>query len=97
MNEMRHALRSITGRYAYIGNPRTANPCVPGMAYAVQVNSVCYYITVNDRLLSENRSWGDYTPLPNDVVILSGRVSEKKDVFDKPYYTVETLTLRKAR
>ena len=88
---------TITGRYVYIGNPCTTKPCLPGMAYAVQANDKFYYITINNQWFSENRSWGEYTPEVNDLVTVTGYFNEMKDVFDKPFYTMEVVSLQASK
>ncbi len=88
---------TLTGQYAFIGNPCTTEPCLPGMAYAVQVAGTDYFITVEDRWFSENRAWEDYSPEVGDWVTVSGTLREKVDVFGKPYYTIEVLSLKPAK
>ena len=97
MDHAGSSLETITGQYSYTGNPRTTDPCLPGMAYAVLANEKCYYITVNGRWFSENRSWDEYTPQPNDIVTIAGYLQEKKDVFGKPFHTIEAVSLKRAR
>lgn len=91
------SLKTITGRYSYIGNPCITDPCLPGMAYAVLVNDKYYYITVNGYWFSKNRSWDEYTPKPNDLVTITGYLQEDKDVFGKPFYTIEVVSLKQAK
>jgi len=92
-----NSLNTVTGRYSYIGNPCTTKPCLPGMAYAVLANDKYYYITIDGRWLSENRSWSGYTPEPDDLVTITGYVLEKKDVFGKPFRTIEVVSLQPAK
>jgi hypothetical protein len=91
------SLSAITGRYSYIGNPCTTEPCLPGMAYAVVANDKYYYITIEDHWLSENRSWDGYMPELDDLVTVAGYLGEKKDVFGKPFYTIEVVSLQPAK
>jgi hypothetical protein len=88
---------SITGRYVYIGNPCTTDPCLPGMAYALQVKDKYYYITIDNHWFSEKRSWDEYTPEVNDFVTATGHIKERKDVFNKPFFTIEVISLHLAK
>jgi hypothetical protein len=97
MDKESSGLKTITGRYSHVGNFCTTDPCLPGMAYAVLANEKCYYITVNDRWISENRPWDEYTPQPNDIVTITGYLKEKKDVFGKPFQTIEVVSLKQAK
>jgi hypothetical protein len=92
-----NALSTTTGRYTYSGNPCTTDPCLPGMAYAVLVDEKPYYLTANGHFFIENRSWADYTPEPGDLVTVTGYLENKKDVFGKPFCTIEVISLRPAR
>ncbi len=90
-------LQTVTGQYVYVPNPCTTDPCLPGMAYAVLVNGKYCYIMVKGRWFSENRSWGEYTPQPNDMVTITGSLQEKRDVFGKPFSTIEAVSLKPAQ
>jgi hypothetical protein len=91
------SLSTITGRYSYIGNPCTTEPCLPGMTYAVLANDKYYYITIDECWFSENQSWDGYTPEMDDLVTVTGCLREKKDVFGKPFYTMEVVSLQPAK
>lgn len=97
MDNACNTLKTITGRYVCIGNPCVTSPCLPGMAYAVLANAKSYYVTVNGRWFSENRSWAEYTPQPNDIVMISGYLHEQNDIFGKPFYTIEAVALKPAK
>jgi hypothetical protein len=86
-------IETITGYYSIIENPCTTVPCLPGLVYAILVNDKRYYLTVNDYLLVENRSWEGYTPKLNDLVTAKGYVRHKKDLTDQIYHTIETIEL----
>ena len=90
----KNCLNTIIGRYSYIGNPCTTDPCLPSMAYAVLANTKYYYITIDNRWFSENRSWGGYTPEPGDLVRISGYLGQKKDIFGNPFHTIEVVSLQ---
>jgi len=95
MDDKERRLSTITGRYCYVANPCTINPCLPGMAYAIFADGLYYYITVNGRWSSANRSWDDYEPQSNDSVAVTGHVRERKDAFGKLFYALEAVSLRR--
>jgi hypothetical protein len=43
--------------------------------------------------MPEGRSWQGYAPEPGDRVVVTGEVRSHRDVFDKPYQTLEVTTL----
>lgn len=86
-------LNTVTGRYSYIANPCTTDPCLPGLAYAVSANDTYYYLTIDGILLFENRSWGRYTPMPDDLVMVTGYLKEERDIFDRPFHIIEIVSL----
>ena len=96
-NKGNSRLGKLAGRYSYIGNPCTTDPCLPGMAYAVLVKDKYYFLTVEDRWFSENRSWEGYMPGPGDPVIITGYLRKKIDVFGKPFNTIEVVSLQPAK
>lgn len=83
----------IEGRYEFVANPCTTRPCLPGMALAVRGGERDYFLTVDGRLMAEARSWQGYAPEPGDRVAVTGEVRSHRDVFDKPYQTLEVTTL----
>ena len=88
---------AIEGRYVYVEGPCTTVPCLPGMAYAVETRERRYFVTVDGRWLADNRSWGGYTPQPGDTVAVHGRVGERRDVFGKPFSTIEASAVARTR
>ncbi len=86
-------METITGRYAYIPNPCTTRPCLPGMAYAVNAKGIDYFLTVAGRWFSENRPWNGYTPEPGDDVEVTGKISTQKDIRGGEFRTIEVASL----
>ncbi len=86
-------MEAITGRYAYVPNPCTTKPCLPGMVYAINAKGTDYFLTVNGRWFSENRPWNEYTPSPGDEVDVTGKVSKQKDVRGDEFRTIEVASL----
>lgn len=97
MRSNRKSFDSITGRYALVANPCITDPCLPGMAYAVLVNERYYYLTRDGHWFSENRSWSGHTPELDDLVTVTGFLEEKRDIFGKPFHTIETVSLQPAK
>jgi len=89
-------MESITGHYALAPNPCTTKPCLPGMAYAVNVNGSDYFLTVGGRWFSQNRSWDGYMAELGDTVIVTGEVSERKDIRQEAFLTIEVSSFRRA-
>lgn len=89
--------KTIIGPYLYIENPSTTKPVLPGMAYAVLADETYYFITIKGHWFSENKSWDNYTPEPGDLIEITGYLHENKDVFGKTFYTIEALSLKKAK
>lgn len=90
-------METLTGRYSFVPSPCTTTPCLPGMAYAIRSGESDYYLTVNGRWFSENRSWNGYTPDVGDNVTATGEVGRQKDVRDQMFLTLEVATLVPAR
>ena len=85
---------TLTGVYSYVANPCTTEPCLPGMVYAIMVDNECYYLTVNGHFFSENRSWKDYMPKPNEIVTVEGFLQERMDVFGDTYRIIKVLLVK---
>jgi hypothetical protein len=66
------------------------------MAYAVSADDRSFYLTVDGRLLPENRGWDGYTPEIGEAVVVTGRVEEATDLRGELYRTVEVASLRAA-
>lgn len=81
--------RSIAGRYAFVPNPCTTRPCLPGMAWAVQAQDAPYFLTVQGRWFAQERSWNGYTPAAGDAVTVTGSVEQRLDVDGRPYLCIE--------
>ncbi len=87
-------MEAITGRYAYVPNPCTTKPCLPGMAYAINAKGTDYFLTVNGRSFSENRPWNrNPPPLRGDEVDVTGKVSKQKDIRGDEFRTIEVASL----
>jgi len=88
---------TLVGKYSFVGNPCTTKPCLPGMVHSVLVDNKYYYLTINRHLIWEELTWEGYKPLGGDTVTIEGYLSEKVDIFNNPFYTIEIISLKKAK
>ncbi len=86
-------MTTITGRYVFVPNPCTTEPCLPGMAYAVESGGQGYLLTVADRWSDKPRTWGGWTPLLGDTITVVGRVTHRTDLRGAPFLTIEVESL----
>lgn len=85
--------KTISGRYVLAPNPCTTEPCLPGMAYAVESGGRDFFLTVGGRWSAEARRWSGWTPEPGDAVKVTGRVEERTDIRGGAFLTIEVETL----
>ena len=84
---------TITGKYAFLPNPCTTKPCLPGMAYVLESSGQYFFLTMGGRWLDKPvERWG-WTPELGDIVTLSGRVTQRRDVHGEPFLTIEVESL----
>ena len=88
-------MHTISGEFCYTENPCTTRPCLPGMVYAVRVQSTYYYLSVQGHFVSENLSWKGYTPQIGDMVTAAGYLSCYEDLLGKSYLKIELTALQK--
>jgi hypothetical protein len=84
----------LRGRYVLRPSPCTTEPCLPGVAYALETADGCYYLTVGGRWSGDRRSWDAYVPAEGEEVAVSGRVGERRDVRGDVFRCVEVDALR---
>ena len=94
---MPHERRTVTGRYVLVPNPCTTEPCLPGLAYAVETGAACYLLTVRGRWSAVEGDWGDARVEPGAVVTVTGMVSEQVDRRGDRFQTIEVEALSRAR
>jgi hypothetical protein len=87
--------KTIKGTLVLLPNPCTSKPCLPGMAFAVNADSVSYFLVRNDRFYMQGSSEMNKLPNPGETVVASGVVQEKHDVAGKPFTTIEASSLRR--
>jgi hypothetical protein len=84
---------TIQGRYVLVPNPRTTEPPLPGMAYAVSVDSECYYLTSAGRWSAQARAWPGFAPAVGDAVTVVGSIHRVTDVRGEEFLTIEVESL----
>ncbi len=86
--------RTISGRLAFVTNPITTDPPLPGMAFAVESAGKCYFLTVKGYWSPVARSWAGWTPSPGDAVTVVGHVTPRTDVRGDSFLTIEVESLK---
>jgi len=87
------ALVTLSGRYMLVPNPCTTEPCLPGMAYAVEADGQCFFLVQDGRLLPYSHAWNGWAPAVADVVSVTGAIRQQIDVRGNPYFTIEVIQL----
>ncbi|MGI5939323.1 MAG: hypothetical protein ACOX8V_01295 [Thermoleophilia bacterium] len=87
---------TVTGHYAFVPNPCTTVPCLPGMAYAIESNGQYFFLTRDGRWLDQAPTWKGWTPSVGDVVSAMGDVGQQTDVRGDPFFTLEVRSLAPA-
>jgi hypothetical protein len=88
------ATTTLTGRYDFVPNPCTTQPCLPGMAYAVESGGRHFFLTQSGRWSDQAKTWQGWTPAVGDSVSVTGRVAERPDIRGDPFFTIEVQGLR---
>ncbi len=83
----------MTGEYAFVPNPCTTEPCLPGFIFALHVDETYYYLTVEGQWLWETQSWDGFVPQVGQMVKVSGEISEAIDTAGQVFYNLEVISL----
>jgi len=86
--------KAITGVLTLVPNPSTTRPCLPGMAFAIVVGTIPYFLCRNGKLLMSDSTWGHSAPALGTRVTAVGEVEEKRDVNACLFRTIEISSLR---
>lgn len=84
---------TITGKYVFLPNPCTTEPCLPGMAYALESSGQCFFLTMAGRWSDKPIERGEWTPELGDTATVVGRVTQRRDVRGEPFLTLEVESL----
>ncbi|MCL2041227.1 MAG: T9SS type A sorting domain-containing protein [Bacteroidales bacterium] len=86
---------TISGETTSVPNPCHTEPCVPGLVYAIETDSINYIIT-----LQGYWKWPDgplvietYSFDIGDPITVEGVVSVKQDIWGKDYTEIEVLSV----
>ena len=71
---------TITGRYALVPNPYTTEPCLPGMAYAIESGGQCFFLTLGGRWSDQGHAWKGWMPALGDAVSATGGIRQQIDI-----------------
>ena len=89
--------QTITGPFAFVPNPCTTAPCLPGMACAVEAGGRCYFLTVDGQWSDRAPVVNEWTPAIGQVISVVGRVTLRTDIRGDPFLAIEVETMRPAR
>lgn len=81
--------RTLSGRYAVVPEPCTTQPCLPGVAYAVESGGEVLIVTVGRQWSSLPHSWDGYEPRLGDRVTVTGEVTEMIDAKGQRHRLIE--------
>jgi len=84
---------TLTGRYVFLPNPCTTEPCIPGMVYAIESGGQCFFITQGGCWSWQAHTCNGWTPSVGDAISVTGVVSQQIDVRRNPYYNIEVESL----
>jgi len=87
----------IRGVYSYVSNPCMTKPCLPGMVFAVLAKGTYYYLTIQGRMIFENRSWEGYSPEPGAIITVEGYLRTQEDIMGKKFFEIEVISLKPAK
>jgi hypothetical protein len=80
---------TITGKYVFLPNPCITEPCLPGMAYALESSGRCFFLTRMGRWSDKPLEQEEWTPGLSETVTVVGRVTQRKDIHGAPFFTIE--------
>ncbi len=88
------ATTTLTGRYAFVPNPCTTQPCLPGMAFAVECAGQCFLLTQSGRWSDHPWISQGWSPAVGNSVSVTGRVTQHTDIRGDSFFTIEVEALR---
>lgn len=84
---------TLTGRYAFMPNPCTTEPCLPGMAYALESDGQCFFLMLDGRWLDQAHAWKGWIPVLGDAVSVTGNVRQQIDIRGNPFFIIEVESM----
>ncbi|MCX7097259.1 MAG: hypothetical protein NTV43_05060 [Methylococcales bacterium] len=84
---------TITGKLALLPNPCTSEPCLPGMAYALDAGNKVYFLTRGER-------WSDRPIVAEGSVLaldarltVAGHIAQRWDIRGESFLTLEIASM----
>jgi hypothetical protein len=87
------ATMTITGKYVFLPNPCATEPCLPGMAYAVESSEQFFFLTMAGRWSDKPIERVGWAPELGDTVTVVGCVTQRRDIRGEPFHTIEVEAL----
>lgn len=84
---------TLTGRYVLMPNPCTTEPCLPGMAPALESAGRHFFMTAGGRLLDKPAERWAWQPQYGDTIAVTGRTGQQVDIHGKAFATIEVESL----
>lgn len=81
--------QTVAGRWAFVPEPCTTWPCLPGMAWALQADDGRLLIVTTGGRWSDRPPAGRAPPQPGERVVLEGCASARTDVNGRPFGVIE--------
>ncbi len=85
---------TLRGTLEFVPNPCTTRPCIPGLALAVVVDGVPYFLTDNEALCMHGSDRGRELPASGKPVVVTGEVETRLDVNDCRFLTIDVAGVR---
>lgn len=88
---------TISGRYVFVPNPCTTEPCLPGMAYAIESDEgECFFLTLGGSWSDRPFDWNGWKPSLGEVICAKGKISRQTDRKGNLFATIEVEALAPA-
>ena len=90
------AAETVTGSLTLAPNPCTTEPCLPGLAYAIDADGRLMFMTTDEALRMHGGEWLDVRLGPGSQVTVRGIVRERRDIVGRPYLAIEVTSVAPA-
>ena len=77
------------GPYVLVPNPCTTEPCLPGMAAAIECQGTLYFLAQHGQWLKEGFSLAGWSPAPGDGLCVRGTIHKQRDLHGEPFLLLE--------
>jgi len=90
------AAETVIGSLILTPNPCTTEPCLPGLAYAIDADGRRLFVTTDGALRMQGHHWAEAEPEPGSRVAAHGIVRARRDIAGRPYLAIEVSSLSPA-